>query len=698
MHSVHILPPPASPSIGHDSGLMSPDRAGAGPPVLALYTTENRPRADNRIMCGICGKYDPRGVEAESIARMTACLAHRGPDDSGTWANGPVGLGHRRLSVIDIAGGKQPMSYADGSLHITFNGEIYNYRELRERLIAKGRRFTTQSDTEVILALYAEDGIDCVEQLRGMFAFTIFDAAQSRLFAARDHLGQKPFYYTTDGQRFAFASEIKALLADDPTLREMNEAALHQYLTLRIIAAPQTMYRRIRKLPPGHRLVFENGNTKVERYWDLRYEPKRAGTENELLDELEEQTIDAVRHCMVSDVPIGAFLSGGLDSGLVVGMMADSRRASNGNQSSDTSFRTFSAAVPYADYDETDEAKLVSERYGTKGVFEDLNVGIGELLPDMVWHLDEPADPLSLCTYFIAGVARRNVKVVLTGDGGDELFAGYDRYFGNQYIDYYALMPRFLREHVVGNLIDLVPDRFHQKSLSQKLRWVNRVSLAAPDRRYARSLGHFFFTEDFRGELYGDKLNEAVNRFDPEEALAHYFAMQSGREAVDRMLFADSMIRLPDHSLMILDRMSMAHGLEARAPFLDHKLAEFAATLPARLKVKGRTLRYLQRRLGERYLPPEVLNAEKRGFSSGISYLLSKEYGHLFDRFLRDSHLVRDGYLNFAPIERIFRDHFAGRVDHHNRLWLLCHAEIWYRMMIEGAGVEGIREAMHASP
>ncbi|NNE06997.1 MAG: asparagine synthase (glutamine-hydrolyzing) [Gemmatimonadetes bacterium] len=649
-------------------------------------------------MCGICGKRDPRGVAKDALRRMTDSLAHRGPDDEGVFVDGPVGLGHRRLSIIDLAGGRQPMRGADGSLCITFNGEIYNYRELRAELEARGRRFKTRSDTEVILALYEQSGPACVESLRGMFAFAIHDAKADRLFLARDHLGQKPLYYTDNGERFAFASEIKALLADDPSLREMDEKALHQYLTLRIIPSPRTMFRRIHKLPPGHCLVHENGSVTISRYWGLSYEPKDVRREDELLDELDERAQDAVRHCMVSDVPVGAFLSGGLDSGLVVGMMAkqfgtpvSGSEAPPGPTAG--AFPTFSAGIPYADYDENPVAALVSRRYGTSGTFEKLDASIVRMLPEIVWHLDEPADPLSLCNYFISGIARGEVKVALTGDGGDELFAGYDRYSGYRYVDYYSILPLFVREHLVRRLIDFIPDRFSQKSLSQKLRWVNRLSLVDSDCRYARSLGHFFFTEEFRDELYGSRLESAVAGFDPEEALAHYFGAEDERDVIDRMLNADTMIRLPDHSLMILDRMSMAHGLEARAPFLDHELAQFAATLPVRFKVNGSRLRHLQRRLGERYLPNEVFAGGKRGFSSGISYLLNTEYGRLFSAFLRDSHLVREGYLQFATVKRIFDEHLDHEVDHHNRLWLLCHAEIWYRMMIEGATVESIRAA-----
>jgi asparagine synthase (glutamine-hydrolysing) len=637
-------------------------------------------------MCGICGKVDPRGVSAADIARMSSVLAHRGPDDQGTYVEGKVGLGHRRLSIIDLAGGHQPMSSADGSLHITFNGEIYNYRELRERLDAS-YRFTTNSDTEVILALYQERGEACVDALRGMFAFAIWDAREGSLFLARDHLGQKPLFYTHQGDRFAFASEIKALLADDPSLREMDAEALHQYLTLRIIAPPRSMYSRVRKVPPGHALRFRDGTVTVRRYWDLRYEPKLRMTEEEIVDELERQALEAVRHHMVSDVPVGAFLSGGLDSSVIVGMMS---------KLAQSPVKTFSVGVPYGKHSELPYARLVAQKYETEHYEEDMPPSVAAILPELVWHLDEPSDPLSACMYHISQMASRHVKVVLGGDGGDELFGGYDRYFGSQYVARYARIPEAVRRRLIGPAIHLVPDGFWYKSLSQRLKWLNDLSFVPADHRYARSLAHFYFTGAMRDSLYGPVLKGVVGRFDPEEAVCAYFAADNAQDAVDRMLYADSMVRLPDHSVMILDRMTMAHGLEARAPFMDHKLAEFAASIPAHLKVRGRTLRYIQTRLAQRYVPAEVLGREKQGFSSSLPYLLSREFGRIFQAFMRDSHLVRDGYLNHAPLAQLLREHQERKADHGNRLWLVCNAEVWYRMAIEGAPKERLHEALGA--
>jgi asparagine synthase (glutamine-hydrolysing) len=625
-------------------------------------------------VCGICGRIRPGGVDREDIQTMTDTLSHRGPDGEGVYVEGMAGLGHRRLAIIDLGGGQQPMSNGDGSLWIVFNGEIYNYRELRDRL-EKSHHFSTESDTEVIVHLYEEERHKCVEELRGMFAFAIWDAKDRSLFLARDHLGQKPLFYVHRGEELAFASEIKALLVADPSLRQLDCRALHQYLTLRLIAPPLTMFAQVRKLPPAHTLTFKNGQVTIARYWHLRYQPKFHLTEEDLLAELADQLRETIRYHLVSDVPVGAFLSGGMDSSLIVAMMS---------QLSAQPVKTFSVGVPYAHYNELPFARMVAARYQTQHFEETIYPSLVRILPQLVWHLDEPTDPLSACMYYIAAMARREVKVVVGGDGGDELFGGYDRYYGNGYVDYFALLPKAFRRHVIPQVLRFMPNGFWYKSLSHKLRWLNQLSFAEGGSRYAQSLSYFYFTEDFRQALYGDTLRQALDGFDPESQICTYFDADNAHEALDKMLFADSMLRLPDHSIMILDRTTMAHGLEARAPFLDHKLAEFVARIPTVFKVRGRTLRYLQTRLAEDYLPPLLLRRQKQGFSSPLPYLLADEFRLLFKAFLFASHLVRDGYYREEPIHRIVVEHLNGKVDHGNRLWLLCNAEVWYRMSIEG--------------
>ena len=627
-------------------------------------------------MCGIAGIIGGRRCDREGIARMLAAQRHRGPDDEGFHFSQGAILGQRRLSIIDLEGGRQPIPNEDRTLWLVCNGEIYNYRELRRELEADGHRFTTRSDSEVILHLYESAGERCVERLRGMFAFAIWDAARRTLFAARDRLGQKPLYYAQRGREFIFASEIKALLAFDPSLAVLDPVALDQYLALRLIAPPNSMFRGVRKLPPAHTLcVGAEGDVSISRYWALEYEPKLQGGEDELVDALEAEIVDALRLHVVSDVPVGAFLSGGMDSTLVVAMLMKHGIV--------RSLETFSMGLPYQRFDETPYARMVAQRYGTVHHERVVEPSLLKTLPALVWHLDEPSDPLSVCMYAVSAMARERVKVVLGGDGGDELFGGYDRYYGNRYAGFYARIPRGIRRYGIGPLLRLIPDGRWYKSAAHQAKWLHRLSFLGGGERYARSLGYFYFDAPQRHALYGPAMAPALHG-DPEAAIRNPYAEVRATDPVDRMLYADSCVRLPDHPAMILDRMTMAHGLEARSPFMDHVLAEFAARLPVSLKVRGRTLRYIQARLAERYLPREVLQRPKQGFSSALTYMLRAQYRTLFGLFLSRSHLAGDGVLRQGPIDALVREHLAGRADHGNRLWLLLNSEVWYRMRIEG--------------
>lgn len=642
-------------------------------------------------MCGIAGILDSPAVEAGGIQRMLDALAHRGPDGEGIEQEAGAAFGHRRLSIIDLEGGRQPLVNASGTLWLVCNGEIYNYREIRADLEQRGYRFATGSDCEVILALYEHHGDALLEHLRGMFAFALWDRPRRRLLAARDHLGQKPFYYTSDGRSFAFASEIKALLALDPGLRELDRQALDQYLALRLVAPPLSMFRRVRKLPPAHKLVYEGGTGRVtiSPYWRLDYEPKREVNEGALLDELEERLTETLKLHMVSDVPVGAFLSGGMDSGLIVALLAQ-RLGVRG-------LPTFTVNLPYQRFAEGPHAHRVASLNGADHHEETLHLSLLDALPDLVWHLDEPSDPLSLCTYRLAEVARRHVKVVLGGDGGDELFGGYDRYYGNLYAQRYAHLPALLRERLIAPCLSLIPEAGWYKSAGHQVRWLHRLSFLSGGERYAASLSYFYFDRASRASLYTAEAARALAGWSGESVIEAHFA-ERAVEPLDRMLSADSAIRLPDHPVMITDRMTMARGLEARSPFMDHRLAEFAARLPVEYKVRGRSLRYLQKQLARRYLPPEILDRPKQGFSSALPYILREEYARLYRGVLARAELVRAGVLRSAPIEALLAEHLAGRRDHGNRLWLLINAELWYRMMILGASREELREELQELP
>jgi asparagine synthase (glutamine-hydrolysing) len=628
-------------------------------------------------MCGIAGIIGPQGFGKAGMRRMLDALRHRGPDEEGIYEDPAALLGQRRLSIIDLSGGRQPIPNEDQSIWIVCNGEVYNYQELRKDLESRGHRFSTRSDTEIILHLYEEVGEGCLDRLRGMFAFAIWDENRRELFAARDHLGQKPFFYVHRGDQLLFASEIKALLALDPSLREMDLEAFDQYLTLRIIASPKSMFKEVRKLPPAHFLRFPaGGQLKVSGYWNLDYEPKHCGTEGELVDELEERLVECLKLHMVSDVPVGAFMSGGLDSTLLVALLM--KRVNAG------SLKTFTIGLPYREFDEAPFARMVAEKYGTTHVERVVSPSLVPLLVDLVTHLDEPSDPLSICSFLISKLAREEVKVVLGGDGGDELFGGYDRYYGNRYAGYYAMIPDALRRHALTWMVDRLPAGQWYKSYTHQLKWIHQMSFLEGGARYARSLSYFYFNPSLKEKLYGARLRTAVVSFEAEAAIRTPYEMAHAIDSIDRMLSADSQVRLPDHSVMILDRMSMAHGLEARSPFMDHKIAEYAARLPVCLKVRGRGLRYIQRKLAERYLPLEVLARPKQGFSSALPYMLKGEFNFLFDLYLRDACLARDGILNQAAISQTLSEHVKGLRDHGNRLWLLLNAEIWYRLFIDG--------------
>jgi asparagine synthase (glutamine-hydrolysing) len=642
-------------------------------------------------VCGIAGliNFDRREpVERETLVRMTRSIAHRGPDDEGFFIAGPVGLGFRRLSIIDLSGGHQPMCNEDETLWIVFNGEIYNFKQLRSELIRRGHRFKTNSDTETILHLYEEHGVDCVKHLRGMFALAIWDGRRKRLFAARDRLGQKPLYYVERNRELLFASEIKALLAVDPGLRQPDLAALDEYLTLRLISAPRSMFKAVRKLPPAHYLTFDcETGLRVERYWDLRYEPKCNGTDEDLIDELEERLVDCIRLHLISDVPVGAFMSGGLDSTLVVALLMKHGLASD--------FQTFSVGLPYGEFDEAPAARLVAQRYGTRHHEEQINPSLLNALPRLVQQLDEPSDPLSVCVDLIAQIARRHVKVVLGGDGGDELFGGYDRYYGNRYANLFARVPSTARRFLIGPALNIVPDGQWYKSVGHQLKWLHRLTFFQGGQRYIESLAYSYVNRSFKESLYGQEMERMQREFDPGALMREAFDRASASDVVDRMLYADCQSRLADHPVMIQDRMTMAHGLEARSPFMDHELAEFAARLPARLKVRGRSLRYIQVQLAKRYLPMEVLARKKQGFSSALPYLLKDELNTLHGLFLRNMELAKDGIVRQPFVSEMLDAHRRGQQDHGNRLWLLVNSEVWYRMCIQRQSREELERLVH---
>jgi asparagine synthase (glutamine-hydrolysing) len=624
-------------------------------------------------MCGIVGRVGSARVEESEILRMCDAIAHRGPDDWGTFVEGGLGLGMRRLSIVDLAGGHQPIANEDGTVIVVFNGELYNYPSLYQELVDRGHRFRTRSDTEVLVHLYEEHGEKLVARLRGMFAFALWDRTRRRLLLARDHFGQKPLFYTEQGGKFTFASEIKALLADDPSLAELSPRALDQYLTMRFVQPPETFFSRVRALPPAHYMVWEDGRKRIERYWDLTYGPKWTYSESETLERIDELLADTVKLHLLSDVPVGAFLSGGLDSTLI---------ASYAARTLGSELRTFSMGIPYRDLNELPYAAAVAARYGTRHFAEEVTPSVVDDLPRLVSALDEPADPLSICLLHLARMTARHVKVVLGGDGGDELFGGYDRYAADRWLDGYRMVPEPIRNLVANQVIRRLPDQFTFKSMTHKLRWVDLMARKTGGERYAESLQFFWFNEAHRAELYSPGFRAQLLGGRPDACLLDLYASPNADEPIDRMMYVDCMSRLPGQSLTILDRATMAYSLESRSPFLDPRFAEFMARVPTSLKIRGRRLRYLERRLGERYLPPEVLRRRKQGFASPLMYILEGEVRALAPRLLLNSELVRSGYLRAERVRQLVDEHLARRYDHGNRIWLLLSAEVWYRRYI----------------
>ncbi|MFL5512819.1 MAG: asparagine synthase (glutamine-hydrolyzing) [Gemmatimonadales bacterium] len=624
-------------------------------------------------MCGIAGKAGTVPVAESDILRMCNAIAHRGPDDWGTFVEGGVGLGMRRLSIVDLAGGHQPMSNEDGTVVVVFNGELYNFPSLHDEVVSKGHRFKTRCDTEALVHLYEEYGEGMVARLRGMFAFAIWDRTRRRLLVARDHFGQKPLFYTERGGQITFASEIKALLADDPSLAELSPFALDQYLTMRFVHPPETFFSRIRALPPAHYMVWENGQSRIERYWSLNYGPKWTYSEDDTLDRIDELLAETVKLHLLSDVPVGAFLSGGLDSTLI---------ASYAARTLGSELRTFSMGIPYRDLNELPAAAAVAAKYGTQHHAEEVTPSVVEDLPRLVSALDEPADPLSICLLHLARMTARHVKVVLGGDGGDELFGGYDRYAADRWLDTYRAVPEVVRNAVSTQVLKRLPDQFTFKSFTHKLRWVDLMARKTGGERYSESLQFFWFNEAHRAELYAPEFRKQLRDSRPDACLLELYAAPNADASIDRMMYVDAMSRLPGQSLTILDRATMAYSLESRSPFLDPRFAEFMARVPTGLKIKGRQLRYLERRLGERYLPPEVLRRKKQGFASPLMYILEGEVRALAPRLLLDSELVRAGYLRAERMKQLVDEHLARQYDHGNRIWLLLSAEVWYRRYI----------------
>jgi asparagine synthase (glutamine-hydrolysing) len=571
------------------------------------------------------------------------------------------------------------MGNEDGSLQIVFNGEIYNYRDLRPGLESAGHVFRSHSDTEVILHLYEQRGEACLAELRGMFAFAIWDRRRRRLFAARDRVVKKPFVYAhASGGDFAFSSELASLVSAPGFGREIDETALHHYLTHQFIPTPRTIWRGAKKLPPAHFLVWEAGRVRIERWWDLHYVPKlRLGSLQAYRERFLEIFRESVRLRLVSDVPLGAFLSGGVDSSAVVAMMSLEGAAP---------VRTFSIGFPEADYDEVRFARLVAGRYGTEHTELVVEPKALEVLPKLVRHYGEPfGDPSAVPTWYVSELTRRSVTVALSGDGGDEAFGGYQRYLADRLIAGYLVLPRVLREGVLRRAIEALPGPKRPRGFIGRLKRFVATADPARERQYVR----YFcaFTNEDKAGLYAPSFAARISGEDSVALVEELYRQADGESFLDRTLSVDMHSYLPDDILAKIDIAGMGNALETRAPFLDHRLLEFAAACPPSLKLHGLTGKYLLKKAMAPYLPRQVLRRRKMGFGMPVAEWFRGELGSMADDLLLSPRTLRRGYFRREAIQRLFEEHRSLRADHGSRLWVLLFLELWFREFVDGGSM-----------
>lgn len=627
-------------------------------------------------MCGIAGVTggDPNR-ERGATERMVRAIAHRGPDDDGVWSGDEAVLGNCRLQIIDLESGHQPLSNEDGSLWITFNGEIYNYRELRDGLLQRGHTLATHTDTEVLLHLFEEQGSACLPQLRGMFAFAIWDRRNRRLFAARDRFGQKPFYYANLGQRLVFCSEIKGLLAHPDIGVDPDLAAIDHYLALRFVPAPLTLFSGIRKLPPASFLTWENGSVNIEQWWSPSFQVDQQRSDEEWIEGLVQRIDDSVQVHLESDVEVGAFLSGGLDSSIVTSSMS---------RLTGESVRTFAVGSDDASYDERPFARQMAEHCGTRHVESSVSDEQLRAIPNLVRCLDEPSDPISACYFESSRLASESVKVVLGGDGGDELLAGYDRYAAFDTAGLFRRIPSVVRNGLIRPVAERMRLGFGYKEVAQKARWMLDMSDVEGGRRYARMTTFFRFGAAQREGLYGPVLHAAAEGVDAEAEIVRAFDRAPTDSTLNRMLFTDLVTRFPEHMLMLSDRLSMAHGLEVRAPLLDNDLADYCLSIPAHLKIHGRQTKVALRRAAKGRLPETIIRRDKQGFMFPVAHWLFGETAESIVEQLESGPLVSAGWITATAPRQLMTEHQTRINDHHVRIWMLLNLDAWYRIYVNG--------------
>jgi len=653
-------------------------------------------------MCGICGQIDlnQKAVKCETIERMCTALAHRGPDDEGmvllrgceyfegkglhdiAMAQGSfeVALGHRRLSIIDLsAAAHQPMCNEDGTIWIVFNGEIYNFQEIKGRLEKKGHLFKSKSDTEAILHGYEEWGAECLDRLRGMFAFGIWDSKLQQLFMARDRLGKKPLVYCQQNGHFAFASEMKALLQLPGVERKVNLLALHSYLTYQYVPSPDTSFEGIKKLPPAHYLLYDrDGKIRIECYWKLKFNSCHQTDVDlrEMEDRIRTELEESVKLRLISDVPLGAFLSGGVDSSLIVGLMA---------KLSGSPVKTFSIGFEEKEFNELSFAKSVSDHFGTEHHEFIVKPNAIEILPKLVWHYNEPfADSSAIPTYYVAKMTKDYVKVVLTGDAGDENFAGYPRYLRSRWVASFTKIPEKLRKDLLPKFLrGFSVLRWKEKTLNRLCDFMESLS-TDQGMNYAEQIKIFNAKE--KEDIYTEDFRERVGRLNCLDFVLKKFEESETEDLLEQLLYADINSYLPEDLLVKMDIATMANSLEARVPFLDHKFMELVAEIPPRLKLKGTVPKYILKRAFKEFLPEAIFKRRKMGFGVPVSRWFRNELKDYIYEILSDPRTLKRGYFRRPGIERLLNEHIRGRYDHSSKIWALLFLEIWFRVFIDREG------------
>lgn len=627
-------------------------------------------------MCGICGilHLDPnQPVSPDTLRRMNTVIRHRGPDDEGVWTRGNVGFGHTRLSIIDLSPhGRQPMCNEDETVWITFNGEIYNFVSLREHLIKKGHKFRSRTDTEVIIHLWEEEGLKCLEQLRGMFAFALWDDKEKTLFLARDRMGQKPLFYLSSKDRILFGSEIKAILQAPFVRREPDIEAIHHYLSYQSVPSPFCAFKGIRKLPPAHYLLIQEGRGEPKRYWKLSYRNKISVKGEKDLLSLQEHIIERLQESvqlrLVSDVPLGAFLSGGIDSSAVTALMANLT-----NQP----VKTFSIGFTYDEYDETEYARKVADRYATEHHEFVVTPDAESIFPELVWHYNEPfADSSAISTYYVSQVASQFVKVVLSGDAGDENFAGYPRY---RNVDEFSLKNEF--PSLLKRWLNKERKWLAFRGSGFKKDFARILSLNQARLLYYYRITHFH--ELYKRDLYTDDMKKWVDGVFSVDLMLERYRQSDAIDFLDSTFDLDFGLYLPDTLMVKVDIASMAHALETRSPFLDHKFIEFVARIPSDLKLKdGIESKYILKRAAESYLPRDVIYRRKMGFGVPLDHWFRSELKDMVCDVLLSKHAIERGYFRKEYIEGILERHQKGE-NWQLLIWNLLMLELWFLMFID---------------